>query len=102
MPVSQAAKRLFDPRRLDVLALLLLALHLLIALTLRTVAWPEVTAPGHLWSRGWLMYRDIRFQHTPGTMGTLALGFAAFGSHAWFLRFYAILWPLIAHVALLR
>ncbi|HEY2798179.1 MAG TPA: hypothetical protein VGK26_09850 [Thermoanaerobaculia bacterium] len=86
----------------DALALVLLAAHLLIALALRTVAWPEVTAPGHLWSRGWLMYRDIRFQHTPGTMGTLALGFAAFGPQAWFLRFYAIVWPLLAHFSLLR
>jgi hypothetical protein len=85
-----------------VLALLPLAAHLLLALALRTVAWPEVTATGHLWSRGWLMYRDIRFQHTPGTMGTLALGFAAFGPHAWFLRLYAIVWPLLAHVSLLR
>lgn len=99
---TKRARRRWDPRRIDVLALLLLALHLVIALTLRTVAWPEVTAPGHLWSRGWLMYRDIRFEHTPATMGTLALGFAVFGPQTWFVRFYAILWPFLAHVALLR
>jgi hypothetical protein len=86
----------------DALGLALLAAHLAIALALRTVAWPEVTTPGYLWSRGWLMYRDIRFQHTPATMGTLALGFAAFGPHAWFLRFYGIVFPLVAHVSLLR
>lgn len=88
--------------RADLLGLALLAAHVAVALTLRTVAWPEVTTPGYLWSRGWMMYRDIRFPHTPGTIGTLALGFAVFGTRAWFLRGYAILWPLIAHAFLLR
>ncbi|HTR03214.1 MAG TPA: hypothetical protein VMN82_08465 [Thermoanaerobaculia bacterium] len=77
-------------------------MQLAIALSLRTVAWPEVTTPGYLWSRGWLLYRNIKFQHTPATMGTLALGFAAFGPKTWFLRAYATVWPLIAHVSLLK
>ncbi len=65
-------------------------------------AWPEVTTPGYLWSRGWLLYRNIKFQHTPATMGTLALGFFAFGPKTWFLRAYATIWPLIAHASLLK
>jgi hypothetical protein len=90
------------PAGFDTFGLAALAVHLAIALSLRTIAWPEVTTPGYLWSRGWLMYRDIRFQHTPGTMGTLALGFFLFGPKTWFVRAYATIWPLIAHVSILR
>ena len=79
-----------------------LAVHLAIVLHLRVTAWPEVTTPGYLWSRGMVMYRDIKLQHTPGTTGTLALAFLAFGPRTWVVRAYAILWPLLAHVFLLR
>ncbi len=85
-----------------VFALVALAAQVAIALSLRVTAWPEVTTPGYLWSRGMLMYRDIKLQHTPGTTGTLALGFLLFGPQIWFLRAYAILGPLVAHVFVLR
>lgn len=49
-----------------------------------------------------LLYRDIKFQHGPGTMGTLALAFLAFGVHTWVVRAYAIVWPLVAHLFVLR
>jgi hypothetical protein len=88
-------------RRFDVFALVALAAHLALALSLRSTAWPEVTTPGYLWSRGWLMYRDIKLLHTPGTTGTLALGFLAFGPSTWFLRVYAAFWPLLGHFFLL-
>ena len=81
---------------------LALAAHLAIALTLRATAWPEVTTAGYLWSRGMLMYRDIKFLHTPGTIGMLALVFAAFGPSTAAVRAFAISWPLAAHALLLR
>lgn len=83
--------------RIDAFALAVLALQAALALRLRVVAWPEVTTPGYLWSRGLLMYRDIKLQHTPGTTGALALGFLAFGARAAFLRGFAILPALVAH-----
>jgi len=79
-----------------------IAVHLAIALTLRATAWPEVTTPGYLWSRGMLMYRDIKFLHTPGTIGMLALLFAAFGPSTAVVRLFAVAWPLAAHAFLLR
>ncbi|HEY3170863.1 MAG TPA: hypothetical protein VGK08_07640, partial [Thermoanaerobaculia bacterium] len=80
----------------------MLAAHVALALALRTTAWPEVVTPAYLWSRGMLLYRDIKFQHGPGTMGTLALAFLAFGVHTWVIRAYSIVWPLIAHFFVLR
>lgn len=79
-----------------------IAVHLALVLTLRVTAWPEVTTPGYLWSRGMLLYRDIKFQHGPGTIGTLALAFLAFGVHTWVVRAYAIVGPLVAHLLVLR
>lgn len=89
-------------RTWDFFALVALAAQLVLALSLRATAWPEVTTPGYLWSRGMLLYRDIKFQHGPGTMGTLALAFLAFGVHTWVVRAYATIWPLIAHFFVLR
>ena len=89
------------PARADLFLFAALAVHLAIVLHLRVTAWPEVTTPGYLWSRGMVMYRDIKLQHTPGTTGTLALAFLAFGPRTWLVRAYAILWPLLAHVSLL-
>ena len=86
----------------DHFAVTALAVHLLLALTLRVTAWPEVTTPGYLWSRGMLMYRDIKWVHTPGTAGSLAIAFWLFGPRTWLVRAFAILWPLIAHASLLR
>ena len=79
-----------------------LAVHLALVLSLRVLAWPDVTVPAYLWSRGMLLYRDIKFQHGPGVMGTLALAFWALGVHTWVVRAYAIVWPLIAHFFVLR
>jgi len=79
-----------------------LLVHLAIAWRVRVTAWPEVTTPGYLISRGLLLYRDIKFVHTPGLMELLAGAFAAFGVSAETVRVFAIAWPLAAHAALLR
>lgn len=79
-----------------------LGAHVALAWRLRAIAWPEVTTPAYLLSRGLLLYRDIKFVHTPGTMATLALAFLLFGVRATVVKAYAIAWPLIAHVFLLR
>jgi hypothetical protein len=88
--------------RVDLFALAALAVHLALLLRLRAVAWPEVTTPGYLWSRGMLMYRDILREHTPGATGLLALLFGIFGEHAWVLKAFAAAGPLAAHALLLR
>jgi len=80
----------------------LLALHVLLVLRLRVVAWPEVTTPGYLWSRGLEMYREIKREHTPGATGLLAIAFLLFGVRGFTLDLFAIAGPLAAHVAILR
>lgn len=87
---------------LDLLLPAALALHLALALSLRTDAWPDIVTPAYLWSRGLLMYRDIKFQHTPGTIGTLALAFSLLGVRTAVVRAYTVAGPLLAHVFILR
>ena len=79
-----------------------LAVHLVVALSARVSAWPEVTTPAYLMSRGMLLYRDIKFVHTPGLMAVLALAFGLFGVTSAVVRGVAILGPLVAHVLVLR
>ena len=79
-----------------------LLVHLAIAWQIRVTAWPEVTTPGYLISRGLLLYRDIKFVHTPALMELLAGAFAVFGVSAETVRVFAIAWPLAAHAALLH
>ena len=88
--------------RPDPVVIAAIGVHLVLALSLRVTAWPEVTTPGYLWSRGMLLYRDIKFQHGPGTIGTLALAFIAFGVSTWVVRAYAIVGPLVAHFFVIR
>ena len=88
--------------RPDLLALGLLAGHLVLVWSLRTVAWPELTTPAYLWSRGLLLYRDVKFQHSPGAIGALALAFLLFGVKAAVIRVFAAAGPLVAHAFLLR
>jgi hypothetical protein len=87
---------------LDPLSVGVLLAQLVLAASLRVTAWPEVTTPGYLWSRGMLLYRDIKLQHAPATTGTLAILFLALGVHTWMIRAYAIVWPLLAQAAVLR
>lgn len=82
--------------------ILVLLLHLLLALAVRAVAWPEITTPAYLWSRGMLLYRDVKFLHTPGLIGLLALAFRVFGPHALVVRVFAIAGPLVGHAMVLR
>ena len=49
-----------------------------------------------------LLYRDIKFVHTPGLMELLAGAFAVFGVSAETVRMFAMGWPLAAHAALLH
>ena len=79
-----------------------LGAHLAVALAARVVAWPEVTTPAYLMSRGMLLYRDIKFVHTPGLMALLALAFVLFGVTAGVVRGFAILGPLAAHAQTLH
>ena len=88
--------------RQDPLALSLLAGHVALVCTLSAVAWPELTTPAYLWSRGLLLYRDVKLQHTPGTVGLLALAFLLFGVSAGVVRAFTAAGPLVAHAFLLR
>ena len=93
------------PRRLGTRELLFfcgaLAAHLALGLASRTAAWPEVTTPGYLWSRGMVLYRDVKFIHAPGLIGLLALAFRIFGPETWVLRVIALAGPLVAHAFVL-
>lgn len=82
--------------------ILILLLHLLLALAVRAVAWPEVTTPAYLWSRGMLLYRDVKFLHTPGLIGLLALAFRVLGPHTLVVRAFAIAGPLVGQALVLR
>ena len=79
----------------------ILAAHVAAALLLRTVAWPEVTTPAYLWSRGFLLYRDVKYLHTPGLIGLLALCFRVFGPATAVVRIFALSGPLVAHAQVL-
>ena len=74
-----------------------LAVHLALVLWIRAVAWPEVTSPGYLWSRGLVLYRDVKFLHAPGLIGLLAIAFRVFGPQTWVVRVVALAGPLVAH-----
>ena len=89
-------------RRVDKLAILAMAVQVALAVPLRTIAWTEVTTPGYLCSRGLILYRDVKFLHTPGVMATLALLFWIFGAHTALLKAYPIAFGLMAHGFLLR
>ncbi len=78
-----------------------LAVQCVLASRLRLTAWPEVTTPAYLWSRGMLLYRDIHFIHTPGMIGLLALLFRVFGPGTFALRLLALSAALFAHWTLL-
>jgi len=71
--------------------------HVALALAIRTVAWPEITTPAYLWSRGMVLYRDVKFLHTPGLIGFLAVLFRLFGPATWVVRAVALAGPLAAH-----
>ncbi len=79
-----------------------LGVHLAIAWHLRVTAWPEVTTPGYLIERGLLLYRDIKFVHTPALIEMLAGAFHVLGVSAATVRVFAIAWPLAAHAMLLH
>ncbi len=66
------------------------------------MAWPEVTTPAYLWSRGMLLYRDVKYLHTPGLIGLLALCFRVLGPATWVVRAFALSGPLAAHAQVLR
>lgn len=89
-------------RRPDFFAAGALATHAALAFCLRTIAWPEVTTPGYLIARGLVLYRDVKFVHTPLLMETLGASFALFGVRTSVVRLFALLWPLLAHAAILR
>jgi len=50
---------------------LLMASALAVALSfhVRLRAWPETLVPAYLVSRGWVLYRDVKFAHTPLWIG---------------------------------
>jgi hypothetical protein len=48
------------------------------------------------------MYRDIKFVHTPGMIGLLAVMFRVFGVHRAVLHAFSLIGPLAAHGILLR
>src|SRR5262249_6149845 len=90
------------PVAFDVAGSAILLVHLAAAIASRSVAWPEVTTPAYLWSRGWLLYRDVKFLHTPGLIGLLALAFRIGGPQTWIVRAFAIAGPLVGHGCVLR
>jgi hypothetical protein len=48
-----------------------------------------------------LLYRDVKFLHTPGTIGLLALCFRIFGPQTAVVKAFALAGPLVAHVGVL-
>src|SRR5262252_1544534 len=90
------------PVAFDAAGAAILLVHLAAAIASRSVAWPEITTPAYLWSRGWILYRDVKFLHTPGLIGLLALAFRIGGPQTWIVRAFAIAGPLVGHGFVLR
>jgi hypothetical protein len=78
-----------------------LATQLALSISLRAIAWPEITTPAYLWSRGLVLYRDIKFVHTPGAMGILAIFFMLFGVRTAVVKSFVSLAALASHGFLL-
>lgn len=65
-------------------------------------AWPEVLVPSYLVGRGWRLYREIKFVHTPLFIEALAGYFRILGYSDATLRIAALGPALAAHVAIWR
>ena len=80
----------------------LFALQVLLAFHIRLRAWPETLVPAWLVSRGWMLYRDVKFAHTPLWIGVEALIGRALGFNAPALRVLSLGPAFLAHAALWR
>ena len=83
-----------------VLVIMLFALQVFLAFHIRLRAWPETLVPAYLVSRGWTLYREVKFIHTPLWIGIEALVSAIFGISALTLRALALAPALACHLAL--
>ena len=76
------------------------ALQVLLAFHIRLRAWPETLVPAWLVSRGWMLYRDVKFAHAPLWIGIEALVGGALGFNALALRVLSLGPAVVAHAAL--
>ncbi len=63
-------------------------------------AWPEVLVPSYLMGKGWRLYREIKFVHTPLFISALAAFFRAAGYSDLTLRLAALAPALAAQVGI--
>ena len=70
-----------------------LLFHLILLLTLKFTAWPEVTFWPYLMLKGWFPYHDIAIAHTPLLLVDLTIFFKLFGLGLVQLKVYT--WLLI-------
>ena len=70
-----------------------LLFHLILLLTLKFTAWPEMTFWPYLMLKGWFPYRDIAIAHTPLLLADLTIFFKIFGLGLVQLKVYT--WLLI-------
>jgi hypothetical protein len=97
---AESAGKGENPRKIDLLTVVALAVQAAVSFTMRGTAWPEVTTPAYLMSRGLLLYRDIKFVHTPGMMAVMALLWRIFPGELG-LRAFMLLFPLLGHLGVL-
>jgi hypothetical protein len=86
------------------LVLLIVGLGIQVALSLhvRLRAWPETLVPAYLVSRGWVLYRDVKFAHMPLWIGIEAMVGGAFGFNVAALRVLSLGPALAAHAGVWR
>lgn len=71
----------------------ILGIHLILLISLKFTAWPEMSLWPYLMSRGWLPYRDIAIAHTPLLLIDLAIVYKFFGAGILSLKIFT--WVLI-------
>lgn len=71
----------------------MLGIHLILLISLKFTAWPEMTLWPYLITKGWLPYQNIAIAHTPLLIFDLAIFYKIFGAGITTLRFFT--WGLI-------
>ena len=93
-------KKLFEKKNVRIVIAGFLFLHLILLISLKFTAWPEMTLWPYLITKGWLPYKDIAIAHTPLLLVDLTILYKLFGVGLLQLKIYTWLLILLTDVLL--
>ncbi len=79
-----------------------LLVQILLSFHIRLRAWPETLVPAYLVSRGWMLYRDVKFAHMPLWIAIEAVIGGILGFNIVTLRVLSLGLALLAHASVWR